>query len=152
VIPPEVRFEGKVDRSGGPDACHLWTGAVVRGYGRFRVASRMVRAHRFAWEQENGPIPEGAEVDHVCHNGTDCQGGPTCPHRRCCNDRHLEPTTGPDNTDRSHNARAHRTHCPQGHEYTPENTRYQRPQAPNRRPRRKCRTCDSRSNRRQVTR
>jgi hypothetical protein len=142
ITPPEVRFERHVDRSGGPDACHPYTGATVAGYGRFWITtSQPVGAHRFAWEQVNGPIPEGAHVDHVCHNGTGCPGGPSCPHRRCCNDRHLEPTTGSDNVDRSHNARQHRTRCPHGHDYTPANTLLRPPLVPGRRPRRACRTC-----------
>jgi hypothetical protein len=105
----EERFWSKVDRSGGPDACWPWRRAINEsGYGVFWPLGL---AHRFAWEQEHGPIPEGAHVDHVCHNGTDCPGGPTCPHRRCCNVRHLEPTTPADNNDRSHNWNGHRTHC-----------------------------------------
>ena len=32
-----ARFEAKVDRSGGPDACHLWIAAIrgTMGYGSF---------------------------------------------------------------------------------------------------------------------
>ncbi|MFI8778223.1 HNH endonuclease [Brachybacterium paraconglomeratum] len=26
-----------------------------------------IAAHRYAWEQERGPIPEGMFVDHICH-------------------------------------------------------------------------------------
>ena len=113
VTPAPVRFARHVDTSGGPDACHPWTRALnADGYGVFAlVDGRTVLAHRFAWELENDPVPEGAHVDHVCHNGTGCPGGPTCPHRRCCNGRHLEPTTPADNNDRSHNALQHRTHC-----------------------------------------
>jgi hypothetical protein len=141
---PAERFEAKVDRSGGPDACHPWTGRVERnGYAVFYpVRTTHVGAHRYAWELINGPIPEGADLDHTCHNGTDCKGGPTCPHRRCCNDRHLEPTTAPDNNDRTHNWTGHRTHCrPGNHKYTPENTKWQRPKRPGYRPTRACREC-----------
>jgi hypothetical protein len=144
AVPAAVRFARHVDTSGGPDACHPWTGTKIKsGYGHFREGDRVVRAHRFAWELANGPVPEGAKVDHVCHNGTDCPGGPTCPHRRCCNVRHLEPTTDADNTDRSHLANAHKTRCPRDHEYTPENTWWRPPERPGRRPRRRCRACDA---------
>lgn len=46
----------------------LWTG--VRngaGYGRISVNGKKIYAHRYTWEQINGPIPEGMEIDHICH-------------------------------------------------------------------------------------
>lgn len=69
-----ARFEAKVDRSGGPDACHLWTGARSGGNGdpRHRYGylglgkSRVVRAHRLAWEAVNGAIPATLMVCHRC--------------------------------------------------------------------------------------
>jgi HNH endonuclease len=122
--PPADRFREKVDTSGGPDACWPWTAHTDKGYGLFRAIDGCVGAHRFAWELANGPIPDGATIDHVCHNGTDCAGGVTCLHRRCCNPAHLEPVSMAENVARSHNARGNRTHCPQGHEYTPENTKF----------------------------
>lgn len=33
--------------------------------------------HRFVWQREHGPIPEGYEVDHMCKT------------RACCNVQHL---------------------------------------------------------------
>jgi hypothetical protein len=154
VTPPEVRFERYVDRSGGPDACHPWTrGRQGQGYGVFYVTKgQPVLAHRYAWELENGPIPDGAVVDHECHNGTDCPGGRACPHRRCCNPAHLEPTTNADNVDRSHNANAHKIKCPDGHLYTPENTYYQRPRREGNRPLRKCRACSRKYDRARAPR
>lgn len=38
-----------------------------RGYGFITVDGVHDRAHRAAWEQEYGPIPEGKVVDHLCH-------------------------------------------------------------------------------------
>ncbi len=68
------KFWTKVDRSGGPGACWIWTGGkTIGGYGRYRGK----KAHRVAWEIENGPIPERL---HVCH---DCDNPP------CCNPAHL---------------------------------------------------------------
>jgi hypothetical protein len=41
-----------------------------------------------------GPIPEGMDIDHRCHNADPaCSRGPTCVHRLCVNPDHLEPTT-----------------------------------------------------------
>jgi hypothetical protein len=39
----EERFEAKVDRSDGPDGCHLWTASKGRdGYGRFGVTRSLI--------------------------------------------------------------------------------------------------------------
>lgn len=46
--------------------CWVWTGATCEGYGQFN-AGRTTLAHRFAWEQEHGPIPAGLTLDHQCH-------------------------------------------------------------------------------------
>lgn len=92
-----ARFEAKVDRSGGPAACHPWLAAVgTGGYGYFFINGRMRSAHIVAWEFTNGPTPSGQELDHECHNsavrnGT-CRAG-VCSHRTCCNESHLKPKT-----------------------------------------------------------
>jgi hypothetical protein len=66
------------------------------------------RAHRFAYEELVGPIPEGLTLDHLCRNPP------------CVNPDHLEPVTQAENRRR---AAAAITHCPQGHEYDEKNTR-----------------------------
>lgn len=101
---PAVRFEAKVDRSGGPDACHPWLAALDpnTGYGRFNINGRTRLAHAVAWEFVNGPVPPGRELDHECHNRAVraglCHPG-LCPHRLCCNERHLVPKTRREHTD-----------------------------------------------------
>lgn len=53
--------------------CLIWTGALARGgYGQITVGSKQVPAHRYAWERENGPIPEGMKVDHRYHCNPAC--------------------------------------------------------------------------------
>lgn len=53
-------------------SCWLWCGYTVNKYGMFYPAPRIngkqhhVRAHRFAYEEANGPIPEGLHVLHRC--------------------------------------------------------------------------------------
>ena len=60
------RFHSQVRPQGG---CLVWVGGTDgKGYGRFNVNGRPKRAHRYAWEQANGPIPEGMFIDHICHN------------------------------------------------------------------------------------
>ena len=68
------RFWGKVDKSG---SCWLWTGAAHNGYGLFRLNGGSRLAHRVSYSWVLGDIPEGQEVDHMCHN------------RSCVNPSHL---------------------------------------------------------------
>lgn len=64
------RYESKIDRSGGPDACHPWLAhrEPKAGYGDFWFQGRMQRAHRVGWELLHGPIPEGLYLCHTCDN------------------------------------------------------------------------------------
>lgn len=111
---------------GGPDDCWLWTASVsTTGYGQFYFDGRLHTAHRVAWELDNGPVPDGLFLDHLCRE------------RRCCNPRHLEPVTTGENTRRSPIHNGAKTHCPQGHPYDEVNTRRYRGA-------RYCRQCQSR--------
>lgn len=88
---PVARFWSHVDKNGPTQPhmtspCWVWTGSDAFGYGTFAVGSiakggsrrRTVRAHRFAYENLVGPIPEGLGVLH------------RCDHRRCVRtDGHL---------------------------------------------------------------
>lgn len=105
--------------------CWLWDGARNnRGYGVVADgAGGSTVAHRAAWEAEHGEIPDGAQIDHLCHNADqDCPGGVTCKHRRCINTAHLEAVTASQNMRRAIRSRRRRTHCAHGHEMTEENT------------------------------
>jgi hypothetical protein len=119
------RFWLKVDRSGD---CWLWTAHEKGGgYGGFYFEGREWLAHKWSYEHLVGAVPEGLELDHLCHTwaGTECAGGKTCIHRRCVNPDHLEPVTRLENIlrGRSLNAlNAAKTHCLRNHAYTPENT------------------------------
>lgn len=79
-IPMAVRFERKVDRSGGPDACHIWKGAVSQwGLPRMMGLTKNVgyQGRRFAWELAFGVIPENRWI------------ASTCAEKRCVNPAHL---------------------------------------------------------------
>lgn len=86
LAPADVeRFWKKVDKSGGPDACWLWTASKsTDGYGRFRAIKKLA-AHRVAWTLTYGQIPyDGSHLSTcVCH---DCPGG---DNPACCNPSHL---------------------------------------------------------------
>lgn len=61
-------FWAKVDKT---DECWIWTGAKGKsGHGLFKMGGkgRTVGAHRFAYEQTCGPIPNGLLVCHHCNN------------------------------------------------------------------------------------
>ena len=63
---PEEAFAARTERRG---ECLVWTGAKGSdGYGQLSVNGRSTKAHRYAWERENGPIPEEMMIDHKCFN------------------------------------------------------------------------------------
>ncbi len=114
-ITTNVQFWSKVDASGD---CWEWTkGKNHDGYGLFFLGGQRHRAHRFSWEVLVDDIPEGFQPDHMCRN------------RGCVNPDHLELVTSKVNTLRGEGVtakNARKTHCKNGHEFTPENT-YSRP-------------------------
>jgi len=117
------KFWRRVDRR-GPDECWPWTGGKSKGYGVTHMNSKPRGAHRVAYELTYGPIPDET-LDHLCHTRDEsCGGGPSCPHRACCNPAHLEPVSRRENSLRGRGDRVsaklalERTHCPQGHPYS----------------------------------
>lgn len=132
-VPFHERLWSKVAAVGNLCECWEWTGGSDgKGYGKFsldatRSGYRTTKAHRAIYEVLVGPIPDGMELDHLCRN------------RSCVNPAHMEVVTHEVNSLRGESfsaENARKTHCPRGHEYTPENT-YVAPK----RPRRACRTC-----------
>lgn len=103
-------FWNKVEKT---DTCWNWTGSAADGYGRFGSATNAVYsvygtslAHRIAWDDANGRVPDGLELDHLCNN------------RACVRPSHLEPVTHDENLRR---AVERRDTCRNGHRYTVEN-------------------------------
>ncbi len=112
----EARFWTKVDRRDSAE-CWLWRAPLNdSGYGSFGMQGKTYRAHRVSYVLAHGDLDRTLQIDHLCRN------------RACVNPAHLEPVTNQVNAKRGE-AGLHRkrecaqiTHCPQGHEYTPENT------------------------------
>lgn len=92
-------FDSRVDVD--PETgCWIWRLTVdTGGYAQVQARGRKWSAHRVSYVLAGGQIPDGAEVDHVCHTrDLECLGGKTCRHRRCVNPDHLEPVTTRENT------------------------------------------------------
>lgn len=64
------RFLDRVDRSGGPDACHPWTaGTTGAGYGQYTVGGETVYAHRWILGYLRGsPLGPDEFALHHCDN------------------------------------------------------------------------------------
>ena len=108
--------------------CDIWESyRLPDGYGRLTVGGQKYLAHRLIWEQEHGAIPEGLVVMHSCDVPS------------CINIEHLSIGTHTDNmrdaVAKGRLANQRKTECPQGHAYTPENTKLNRGW-------RYCRECD----------
>ena len=108
---PLARFMRKVQEQ--PNGCWLWTGYLSEdGYGIFKLPSGAVKAHRWSFERQVGPIASGLELDHVCRN------------RACVNPAHLEPVTHQQNMERGVYFNSSKTACLRGHPFDEQNTGY----------------------------
>lgn len=88
------------------------------GWGNDPRLNRANLMHRVSWEKQNGPVPTGLVLDHLCSN------------KKCMNPAHLEPVTNAENLRRevlrrdnqgrtctkcgSHNFRRYKTTYPSG--------------------------------------
>lgn len=105
------RFWQKVDKT---ETCWLWThGRSRKGYGQFWADGKQLQAHRWAYEQMVGPIPEGMTLDHLVDR---------CRNKHCVRPDHLEPVTPEENHRRWVEAQRSVPTCKRGHEWTPENS------------------------------
>jgi hypothetical protein len=79
------KLDHYTDRS-DPSGCWIWTGArYTHGYGSLWWQGKAHRAHKLAWEEKNGAIPDGLLLRHDCDN------------KRCVNPGHMRLGTHADN-------------------------------------------------------
>lgn len=118
ATPPWERFQRHVVHD-GISTCWHWSGCTNPHYGSFmlntkRGQNKRVLAHRYSYQMLVGAIPDGLELDHLCRN------------KLCVNPAHLRPVTKRENIlaiPREIRAKfGKKTHCRNGHEFTPENT------------------------------
>ena len=89
--PLKERLLAKLDRSGGPNACWVWTGhRDNRGYGVYKTRGKARKAHRLVYEALVGPIDDDLALLHNCH--------PLPDNPACCNPKHLRPGTHEENS------------------------------------------------------
>lgn len=87
------------------DCIEAKTRYVTNGYHKVLVKSKLVRAHRWAWELVNGKIPDGKVIDHLCRN------------RACVALDHLRVVTQQENIMAGLHNIDNRNHCNQGHPF-----------------------------------
>lgn len=99
--------------TGYTSQCYEFTGATAKGYGVVTFRHRKLwLVHRLAWKILGPePLHDGMTLDHLCE------------YPRCWNVEHLEQVTMAVNQERYWQGyRATHPSCPQGHDFTPENT------------------------------
>lgn len=98
-----------------PSGCRLWIGCLDDcGYGKFNAGNGETLAHRAAYVEWIGEIPDGTEIDHLCRS------------RSCINPEHLEAVPHLVNVSRGvrkpeMHPNALKTHCKRGHPLNGDN-------------------------------
>lgn len=88
--------------------CWGWRGTVAGT----RPYFNQVPATRAVWKVFGNEVPDQYELHHTCHNGW------------CVNPWHLRPMLRAEHMRNHALDKRDRTHCANGHEWTPENTAF----------------------------
>lgn len=131
MLSQHYRFWIKVEQ--GPNGCWNWKATQGSKYGCFKWNGKHSTAHRFAYEEFFGLIPEGLTIDHLCKN------------TKCVNPTHLEAVSQAVNALRGDGPCAknlRKTKCANGHELKGKNLRLRSAGG------RACRTCINESQQR----
>jgi hypothetical protein len=91
-------------KTGTATNCLVWRGAQnSKGYGCFAVNGGSQLAHRVAWEDVHGPIPDSLTIDHLCRV------------RACVNVEHMELVSNAENLRRQPRVLRVGGECRNGH-------------------------------------
>jgi hypothetical protein len=121
-----------VDGPIADSSCWIWTGTRHLGYGVYYKDGRTLKAHRLAFTLFRGDIPPGSDSHHRCKN------------RACVNPWHIDILTKAQHSGlhghlKGRNQHKGKTHCGNGHAFTPDNTKLV---TDNGYTYRRCKTCD----------
>ena len=117
----EINFNRSQEAYGQQNGCWLWMGPrFSTGYGLITWQGKGWKAHRLIWTLLRGPIPEKTQVLHHCDT-------PLCVNVEKCLFLGTDKDNHQDKAAKGRPWQQKKTHCPQGHPYSPENT-YHPPQ------------------------
>ena len=95
------------------NGCWIWRGSTAGKhpwqYGVIVYNRKLRMAHRVAYEELIGRIPEKLELDHLCHTPL------------CVNPYHCELVSHQENIRRGYDLKPHKTQCVHGHALTEDN-------------------------------
>jgi hypothetical protein len=122
-LTPYVFVRIEVDSVSG---CWIYTGARSKsGYSSIWYGGKVWPGHKLSYTLLVGPVPDGYELDHKCHDPQACSYRDSrCIHRACINPGDVQPLTHGENQRRggkSYDLRQLDV-CINGHPYTPRNT------------------------------
>ncbi len=100
----EERFKAVLSRCKElSSGCVIYQGACGRGgYPKLTIMYKQINVVRYLWEALNGPLPEGMQLNHTCHNA------------KCVNPYHVYPGTAYENSQDMINAGRHRNGSTKG--------------------------------------